>query len=101
MFEYLTLKILSKKYQKPILSFNQIGEIITKNKYIFFSNNYIFAIPYNSTYQHPAGELCFSKNHLKECTTDLNFHSKNAKNDWFKFCVGLATKKDLEKYIII
>lgn len=99
MFECFKLKILSKMYNQPILNQQSIEKIISSHQYIFFINQFIIAIPFNSPFYHPAGIIPLQKNHLKNCYNDFNYHSQKAKKEWFQFCVGLAHKKDLEKYI--
>lgn len=97
MFECFKLKILSNRLEKPILNENEIKKIIQNNNFTFFVENKIIQIP--SNYIHPGGLQCLINNNFTECSTDYNFHSKEAKKLWDEFCVGLAYKKDLEKYI--
>lgn len=98
-FEYIKIHFLSKKNNLPILSSSNLEHITLTNKYVFFVKNYVIAIPECSKFTHPAGNTCLRLHHLQECSYDYNFHSNKAKNMWNEFCVGLAYKKDLEKYI--
>ena len=76
-----------------IISKSEIKKLQNKNKIIFFRKNYVYDVT-NMNF-HPGGKKCLENKKNLDVTYDYYFHSKYAKKQWDKFCIGkLENKKD-------
>ena len=75
------------------ISKNEIIKLQNENRLIFFRKNFVYDV--TDMDFHPGGKKCLENKKNLDVTYDYNFHSKNGKKYWDKFCIGkLENKKD-------
>tara|TARA_B100000674_G_scaffold403258_1_gene349374 strand:- start:451 stop:699 length:249 start_codon:yes stop_codon:yes gene_type:complete len=71
---------------------SELKKLIENGKKIIIAKNKVYDV---SDYMkiHPGGINSIEKKIGKDCSIDYDFHGKNGKKIWKKFCIGTTEKK--------